>query len=117
MGRGKRVLFFLFFCGLMAVPACLAWGGGWETAKEGEGLGLLDFGDEGLVPEVELEEIQQFLDRLNEAGGLLVGLGKGALLAYVCAWILSRAGVLTAEMTSGSFLLGLAKSLPEALRF
>ena len=57
------------------------------------------------------------LRQLNEAGGLLVGLGKGALLAYVCAWILSRAGVLTAEMTSGSFLLGLAKSLPEALRF
>lgn len=84
MGRGKRVLFFLFFCGLMAVPACLAWGGGWETAKEGEGLGLLDFGDEGLVPEAELEEIQQFLDRLNEAGGLsfsaLMGdLAKGDL--------------------------------------
>ena len=84
MGRGKRVFFFLFFCGLMAVPACLAWGGGWETAKEGEGLGLLDFGDETLVPEAELEEIQQFLDRLNEAGGLsfsaLMGdLAKGDL--------------------------------------
>lgn len=57
------------------------------------------------------------LRQLNEAGGALVGLGKGVLLAYVCAWLLSRAGVLTKEMTGGSVLLGLTESLPEALRF
>lgn len=51
------------------------------------------------------------LRQLNEAGGMLVGLGKGALLAYACAWILSLAGVLTAEMVQGSVLLGLTKGL------
>lgn len=56
------------------------------------------------------------LRQLNEAGGLLVGVGKGVLLAYVCAWILSRAGVLTEEMIQGSVLLGLTKGLPPGMQ-
>ena len=56
------------------------------------------------------------LRQLNEAGGALVGLGKGALLAYVCAWILSRAGVLTEEMIRGSVLLGLTKGFPPGMQ-
>ena len=55
------------------------------------------------------------LRQLNE-GGALVGLGKGALLAYVCAWILSRAGVLTEEMIRGSVLLGLTKGFPPGMQ-
>ena len=56
------------------------------------------------------------LRQLNEAGGALVGLGKGALLAYVCAWILSWAGVLTEEMIRGSVLLGLTKGFPPGMQ-
>ena len=56
------------------------------------------------------------LRQLNEAGGMLVGVGKGVLLAYVCAWILSRAGVLTEEMIQGSVLLGLTKGLPPGMQ-
>lgn len=56
------------------------------------------------------------LKQLNEAGGMLLGVGKGVILAYLGVWILSRAGVLTEEMTSGSILLGLAGCLPGKLR-
>ena len=51
------------------------------------------------------------LKQMNQAGGLLLGAGKGILLAYVGAWILSLAGVLTPELTQGSVLLGLTKGL------
>ena len=56
------------------------------------------------------------LRQLNEAGGALVGLGKGALLAYVCAWVLSRAGVLGEEIVRESVLLGLTKGLPAGMQ-
>lgn len=56
------------------------------------------------------------LRQLNQLGGLLLGVGKGLLLAYVCAWILSRAGALTEEMIQGSVLLGLTEALPPGMR-
>ena len=56
------------------------------------------------------------LRQLNQAGGLLLGAAKGVVLAYVCVWILSRAGVLTEEWTQDSLLLGLTASLPETMR-
>ena len=56
------------------------------------------------------------LRQLNQLGGLLLGVGKGMLLAYVCAWILSRAGALTEEMAQGSVLLRLTEALPPGMR-
>lgn len=44
--------------------------------------------------------------QLNEAGGALLGLGKGLLLVCLAVWILGRTGVVTREMAEGSLLLG-----------
>ena len=46
------------------------------------------------------------LRQLNEAGGLLVGVGKGVLLVFLGVWVLGRTGVLSPEMAEGSWLLG-----------
>ena len=45
------------------------------------------------------------LRQLNEAGGLLVGVGKGMLLVFLGVWVLGRTGVLAPEMAEGSWLL------------
>ena len=45
------------------------------------------------------------LRQLNEAGGLLVGVGKGVLLVFLGVWVLGRTGVLSPEMAEGSWLL------------
>ena len=45
------------------------------------------------------------LRQLNEAGGLLVGVGKGVLLVFLGVWVLGRTGVLAPEMAEGSWLL------------
>lgn len=44
--------------------------------------------------------------QLNEAGGALLGLGKGLLLVCLAVWILCRIGVVTREMAEKSLLLG-----------
>lgn len=44
--------------------------------------------------------------QLNEAGGALLGLGKGLLLVCLAVWILCRTGVVTREMAEKSLLLG-----------
>ncbi len=46
------------------------------------------------------------LRQLNEAGGLLVGLGKGALIVCLGVWVLGRTGLVTPDMAEGSWLLG-----------
>lgn len=46
------------------------------------------------------------LRQLNEAGGLLVGVGKGVLLVCLGVWVLGRTGVVSPEMAEGSWLLG-----------
>ena len=45
------------------------------------------------------------LRQLNEAGGLLVGVGKGVLLVFLGVWVLGRTGVLAPEMAEGLWLL------------
>ncbi|MDE7245422.1 MAG: CvpA family protein, partial [Oscillospiraceae bacterium] len=51
------------------------------------------------------------LRELNELGGLVLGAGKGAILAFLCLWVLSRTGVLPPEAAGGSVLAGLAGNL------
>jgi len=46
------------------------------------------------------------LRQLDGAGGLLFGVGKGAVLVCLGVWILGRTGVVTPELAEGSWLLG-----------
>lgn len=43
--------------------------------------------------------------QLNELGGALLGLGKGAILTGLGLWVLGRTGVITAEAAAGSQVL------------
>lgn len=47
------------------------------------------------------------LKQINEAGGLLLGVGKGLLLVCLGVWVLRLAGVITPEMAEKSVLIGL----------
>ena len=47
------------------------------------------------------------LRQINEAGGLLLGVGKGLLLVCLGVWVLRAAGVITQEMAEQSVLIGL----------
>lgn len=46
------------------------------------------------------------LKQCNEAGGALLGMGKGAVLVCLGVWVLGRTGVITPELAEGSLLLG-----------
>ena len=46
------------------------------------------------------------LKQFNEAGGALLGMGKGAVLVCLGVWVLGRTGVITPELAEGSLLLG-----------
>ena len=48
------------------------------------------------------------LKQLNEAGGMLIGLGKGVIVVCLAVWVLNLAGVVTEEIVSPSVLLKLA---------
>lgn len=47
------------------------------------------------------------LRQINEAGGLLLGVGKGLLLVCLGVWVLRMTGVITPEMAEQSVLIGL----------
>ena len=51
------------------------------------------------------------LKQLNEIGGMLIGLGKGAIVVCLVIWVLILAGVLTEEVMEESALLKLAADI------
>ena len=55
------------------------------------------------------------LRQLDELGGLLLGVGKGLLLACLGVWVLRLTGVITPEMAEGSLLIGAFSALTAGL--
>lgn len=66
---------------------------------------LLTFLLRALVKILRIVEKLPGIRQLNELGGALVGLGKGAILVCLGLWVLRRTGVITAEAAAGSQVL------------